>query len=247
MTVEGDVGMDKNEVILKSIQDQIDLELSKFKGKKISIIKEKLNFPTKNDKASFVKLARLMMRISNNKIEIDGQQIILKTIRLTGTGAPAESMSFMPVNFEEWIEEKSWEESSLYKYFRNNKLLFFIFQQYPSGKRVDDSEMTFVDAKVWKMSEYDLNHGLKEIWQEVRRLVSDNNIEIKEVRQKNGRIINKNNLPSQNFNLLGHLRPGAVNGNDKIMLPTGQMLVKQRFWFNSDYVKKIIDEEVLNR
>lgn len=239
--------MNKDREELVEIQNRINLDIAKYKGKKVSLIKEYLNFPIKNDKASFVKLARLMMGITNNQIEIAGEQIVLKTVRITGSGAPAESMSFMTVNFEEWIEDKPWEESSLYKYFSSNLLLFFVFQQYPSGKRVADSEMTFVDAKIWKMSKYDLSHGLKEVWEEVRNLIYDNKLEIIQIEQKNGRIINKNNLPSEKFNLLGHLRPGAKNGSDKIDLPTGQKLVRQRFWFNKSYVKEIIDEEVFNK
>lgn len=236
----------RNDLLL-AIQEKINSNISEHKEKRVSEIKEDLNFLVSDNKASFVKLARKILKISNNKMEIEGQSIILKTVRLTGLDIPAEAMSFMPVNFDEWIEDKPWEESVLYQYFRNNMLLFFIFQQYPTGKRVLDNEMVFLDAQLWSMSEYDLTHGLKEIWDEVRRLINDNELEITKVQQKSGKIINKNNLPTEKFNLLGHLRPGAVNGEDKIKLPTGQMIVKQRFWFNKNYVKEIIDEGKLGR
>ena len=183
-----------------------------------------------------------MLKIPSNQFELcDGRvNAVLKTVRLTGTNTPAESMSFMNIDFKEWVDSPDWHASSLYRYFHDKVLVFFIFQQYPSGKRVADDEMTFLKAKAWKMPDYDLEHGLKEVWDEVRDLLKNNRLEIKAVTQKNGRQVNKNNLPSMNFNELGHLRPGAKNGEDKVTLPDGQRIVRQRFWFNSSYVKEIL-------
>lgn len=234
--------MSQNEVLIASAQAEVDEKIQIYKGKKVSELKELLGMAHKDNKASFVQLALKLMRIKGNKFELcDGQiNALLKTVRLTGMGKPAEAMSFMPVNFEEWVSDTYWESSSLFTYFNEKVLVFFIFQQYPSGKRVDDDEMTFLGVKVWKMSDYDLTHGLKEIWSEVRYLIKQNKLEITSLEQRDGRIVNKNNLPSSKFNELGHLRPGAKNGSDKLLLPTGQRIVKQRFWFNVKYVEEII-------
>lgn len=234
--------MANDEDLIVSAQLEIDNKLQKFKGMKVSELKEHVGITTKDNKASFVSLARKMLGISSNQFTLcDGKvDAVLKTVRVTGMKNPAESMSFMPVNFDEWINSPSWVDSSLYKYFKEKTLILFIFQQYPSGQRVDDNEMTFYGVKVWKMSNYDLNHGLKEVWDEVCSLLNENRLEISPVIQKNGQVINKNNLPKSGFNDLGHLRPGAKNGDDKILLPTGQTIVKQRFWFNSEYVKEIL-------
>ncbi len=228
---------------LESAQVDLDRRLERFKGKKVSELKELLEMDNVDNKASFVKLARKMLSIDINSLELGEGKIpsVLKTVRLTGMKNPAEAMSFMPVDFDEWVNTSEWQKSCLYKYFNEKTLVLFIFQQYPSGRRVDDKEMTFLDAKVWKMSEYDLNHGLKEIWDEVRRLIMCNKLEIATCIQKNGKTVNKNNLPSSKFNSLGHLRPGGKNGLDKIELPTGQRIAKQRFWFNTEYVKEILD------
>lgn len=228
--------------MIKTAQIEIDNIVNRYKGKKVSELKQMLNVPEKNNKASFVVLARKILNITSNQFMLcDGKvEAVLKTIRLTGTDKPAEAMSFMPVNFSEWTSVSSWEESSLRKYFINKYLVFFIFQQYPSGKRVEDEEMTFLGVKVWRMPEYDINHGLKDVWQEVRNLILNNELVITPYERKDGVIINKNNLPSSSFNELGHLRPGGKNGMDTIELETGQNIVKQRFWFNSNYVEEII-------
>lgn len=235
--------MNRNKELVVSAQIEIDDKISKYKGMKVSELKESLSMPQIDNKASFVQLARKMLGITNNKFGLCDNRVdaVLKTVRLTGMETPAEAMSFMPVDFKEWSEASSWESSSLYRYFNEKTLVLFIFQQYPSGKRVDDSEMTFLDAKIWKMPEYDLNHGLKEVWEQVRYLINAEKLEITPVEQKNGKIINKNNLPSTQFNTLGHLRPGGMNGDDKVLLSTGQRIVKQRFWFNIEYLKEIMD------
>lgn len=235
--------MNLDKLMLESAQEELDNKLRDFKGKKVSELKKILEIDSTDNKASFVKLARKMMNINGNQIELGKWSIpsVLKTVRLTGIKKPAEAMSFMPINFDDWVNTSEWKESDLYKYFSEKYLILFIFQQYPSGKRVDDSEMTFLDAKIWKMPEYDLNHGLKEIWDEVRQLIICNKLEIKKCIQKNGKIINRNNLPSSKFNNLGHLRPGGKNGLDVVKLQTGQIIAKQRFWFNVEYVKEIID------
>lgn len=235
--------MNLDKLMLESAQEDLDKKLNRFKGKKVSELKELLGIDNIDNKASFVTLARKMMNVNGNQFELGKSKVpsVLKTVRLTGMKKPAEAMSFMPIDFDEWINTSNWEESCLYKYFNKKTLVLFVFQQYPCGKRVDDSEMTFLDAKVWKMSEYDLNHGLKEIWDEVRRLIICNELEIVPHVQKNGSIINKNNLPSSTFNTLGHLRPGGKNGLDTVELVTGQSIVKQRFWFNTEYVREILD------
>ncbi len=233
--------MEKN-LDLNRAQEEIDFNIKNIKGKKVSEIKKILNMTEVNNKASFVVLARKILKITNNQFLLcDGSiEAVLKTVRLTGNNKPAESMSFMPIDFNEWVSVSDWNSSSLYKYFKEKTLVLFIFQQYPIGNRVADDEMTFLDVKLWKMSEYDLNHGLKEVWDEVRYLIIENKLEIIPHQRKND-VIFKNNLPSSKFNELGHLRPGGKNGQDKIELPTGQKIVKQRFWFNVSYVQEIIN------
>lgn len=232
----------KNSEYAQFVQKDIDERISKYYGKKVSKLKEDLEIKTDN-KASFVQLSKKMLKIPNNQFKLcDGEvDAVLKTVRLTGANMPAESMSFMNIDFEEWVESPNWHVSSLYQYFSKKIFVFFVFQQYPSGKRVADDEMTFLKATVWKMSEYDLEHGLKEVWENVRYLLNNNRLEIKTVLQKKNRQVNKNNLPSISFNGLGHLRPGGRNGDDKVILPDGQYIVRQRFWLNSKYVKEILE------
>lgn len=227
---------------INDMQKEIEEQLSPYFGRTVQELKEGMGVVT-NNKASFVTLSRKMLGITTNKILLSSnQEVIIKTVRMTGGSNPAEAMSFLPVDFDEWIDANSWEESKLYKYFKKNYFVFFIYAQYPSGKRVEDNEMIFKSIKVWKINEYDLNHGIKEVWEEVRNLINNNTLSIVQKKLKNGRIVNQNNLPSSKFNGIAHLRPGAVNGNDKVLLPNGQLIVKQKFWLNINYIKEMLNE-----
>ena len=52
----------------------------------------------------------------------------------------------------------------------------------------------------------------------------------------------KNNLPSGSFNGIAHLRPGGANGMDRVTLPNGLKIARQRFWLNAEYVSELIQD-----
>lgn len=196
--------MKVDEDILKFAQEEIDTKTYLYKGKKVSEIKQFFMAPTIRNKATFAVLGRQMLGVRNSQLKLYNNSVsaVLKTIRLTGTNNIAEDMSFMPIDFEEWLREENWEESKLFEYFDTKILLLFIYKQYPSGNRVDDSEMVFFDAKLWKMSEYDLYYGLRDIWEDVRYLIKNNKLEITPKKLKNGKVIYKNNLPKKSLVIL---------------------------------------------
>lgn len=218
--------------------------IEEYKGKTVFELRDILNESSTSNRVLYVNLSRKMLgqlnNKSNNRINIDKTSIIMKTVRIKANGKLAQSMSFIPVDFDEWTEDKGFKESYLYNYFNNNYFAFFIFQEFTSEKIISEKNIVFKDIAIWKMEEYDLNHGLKDIWIYVRELIKNNKLIITQKKLSNGKYINKNNLPSSKFNYLGHLRPGAKDGKDIEVLPTGQKLVKQKFWFNKSYIEEII-------
>lgn len=218
--------------------------IEQYKGKTVFHLRDLLNEYSTSNRVLYVNLSRKMLgqlnNKNNNRINIEKTSIIMKTVRIKANGKLAQSMSFIPVDFDEWIEDKDFQESFLYNYFNNNYFAFFIFQEFTSEKIISEKNIVFKDVVIWKMDEYDLNHGLKDIWMNVRELILNDKLTITQKKLSNGKYINNNNLPSSKFNYLGHLRPGAKDGKDKIVLSTGQKLVKQKFWFNKSYVEEII-------
>ncbi|TDM07716.1 hypothetical protein [Macrococcus lamae] len=145
----------------------------------------------------------------------------------------------MPIKFNEWTSKVEWKQTHIYKYFSETSFVFIIFQQYSHGKNRDD--IVLKGYKLWKMNNFDINFGLKEVWNEVSSIIDEDRLKLIKIRQSNGKTIIRNNLPGNNFNYLGHLRPGGKNGDDKEILSTGQEIVKQRFWLNKSYIKSIIE------
>lgn len=224
-------------------QNQLSAMLTDYEGARVSDIKAKLTPGNSEDsKASFAVLARRMLKTSNNQIKLPGANQVgtIKTIRITGNDKPAESMSFTSIKFEQWAKCENWHDSSMYQYFKNTPLIFFVFQQFPSGKRVPDNQIRFKNIKVWQMSDYDLEHGIKELWLEVRRLITSDELKIVPKQHKDGKTVNTNNLPGISFNGIAHLRPGGKNGEDKVTLPNGQKIASQRFWLNADYIRDML-------
>lgn len=228
---------------LDAAQHWVEAKVQRYVGQTVQEIKDELLPDEVESKAKFVNIARAMLEVSGNKFVLPGDvKTVLKTVRVMGNGQPAENMSFMMVNFQEWCDSAEWQSCSLYKYFDKNALLFFVFQQYTGGKRVPDDEMVFKGVKIEYIDSYDLNHGIKQIWDEVRRLILDNELEVTPFTQKNGKVIMRNNLPSGSFNGIAHLRPGGANGMDRVTLPNGVEIARQRFWLNAEYVSELIQD-----
>ena len=226
-----------------AVQRYLDQYVEGFQDCSVADIKKRFP-PQKANKADFVMLARRMLGISQNVIVVPevNPLVVIKTVRLTGNEKPAESMVFQKIDFTEWCGNIVWHETKTYKFFANTFLAMFVYQQYPAGKRVADEDMIFKGIKVVKIPDYDLDHGIQDMRNEVRRLVNQDQLEVTETRNSAGQVRRFNNLPGISFNGICHLRPGGVNGEDMVALPNGQRIALQRFWLNSGYIKRLLEE-----
>jgi DNA mismatch repair protein MutH len=167
--------------------------------------------------------------------------IIVKTIRLNNNGMPKESMSFKNIDYCEVFENDNWIESEAYEVF-TSRFLFAVFK--PDGKssikihnnsrNVDIEEPTYILDSVffWTMPVQDLELA-QEYWQNIRDAVLTNNITTNSFWHISDH---------KNF----HVRPKARDKADKAINPNGGMCDKYCYWFNAEYVKKIIDDNTKN-
>lgn len=232
-----------NQLKINKVQQFINQKVNGFVDCSVKDLKERLQ-PNRSitNKADLAVLTRKMMNVTSNEFVLPGGKAsaLLKSVRITGDGNPAESMSFQKINFDDWCGADTWQETQTYRFFKSTILALFIFQQYPLGQRVDDKDVIFKGVKVVKISEYDLNHGLKGIWSETRRLILKNKLVITKKINRSGNVVRSNNLPGISFNGIAHLRSGGRNGNDMVKLPNGQQIALQRFWLNSSYIKQLL-------
>ncbi|MBZ5942440.1 DNA mismatch repair protein MutH [Weissella cibaria] len=232
---------------INKAQKELDVRVAPFIGKTVEeLIKTFLPKEEKKTKASFPNLARAMLSITSNKVLFNNRELnaTLKTVRLSDKDKPVENMSFMPIDFDEWCTASSWQSCGLYNYFTTTALVFVVFKQHATGRNVADNLVTFEGAKIMMLPQFALDYGLQEVWNEVRRLIMNNELELKTIVQSNGKKVVSNNFPSTKFNGIAHLRPGGRNGDDKVELPSGQMIAKQRLWLNAGFIGDLVKDVV---
>lgn len=174
----------------------------------------------------------------NDIEEFAKANIQFKTVRLEPNGIPKEHMSFKNVNFLDWVDQ-SFEESWIHDYFTETKILYVIFEYKQTEKENPHRELYFSGVKLWNMPYQDLE-DLREFYREVQSILNEG-VQLTSI----SRGIS-NNLPGAGSNGKFHIRPKGKDGNDKVTLPvTGEQITKQGFWFDKEYVVKVINNSSL--
>ena len=163
----------------------------------------------------------------------------LKTIRIEADGGINEAMSFENINYSEVYETEDWLDSRLYEIF-SSRFLFAIFRadggtiEYrdKNGRLVIENTYAFDKAFFWTMPMDDLKHAEK-YWKHIRQTVLDNHIHPDYF----------NSPKNKRF----HVRPKGENAKDLTINPNnpnGAKVKKYCYWFNNDYVKEIVKNNV---
>ncbi|MGL4697375.1 Sau3AI family type II restriction endonuclease [Enterococcus larvae] len=216
-----------------------------FYGQSEEALKMHFGLSRDNSKNVFSRLAFRMLNIqSNNAEEFVKSDTIVKAIRIEKNGTIKESMSFPVIIFNEFINEE-WEESYIYNYFSEKRFLFVIYRDNGNGYHLND-------VKFWNMPTSDLDKAGKKEWLKVQMIVREG----VELTPKGNRITN--NFPKGSETEIFHLRPhanksvylidGKIFGNGKLekdadILPNGDMMTKQCFWLNKDYILAQLNKE----
>ncbi|BDS49650.1 Sau3AI family type II restriction endonuclease [Rhodoluna sp. KAS3] len=139
----------------------------------------------------------------------------MKTIRLTKTGRPRESMSFPGFSFM-GILDQAWEESNFFEKLES-KFLFVVFQEGEDGQEV------LSKVFYWNMP-YEDRLEAKRVWEDTKKRVA----------------IDAFDLPRITESPIAHVRPKARDGKDTLLTPQGKERVRQCFWLNAGYIQMII-------
>lgn len=178
--------------------------------------------------------------INLNQIEeFQKANIVPKTIRLEPNDKPEQHMSFHNIDFSEWLNN-DWENSEWKLYFESTKFLFFIFEYKDKKQKNKRRNLYFKGIKLWNMPKTIIDNDLYYFWNKTKDIIQDG-IEIKQTKH-GANYRNTNNLPKARTEPYFHLRPKGQNSQDVVTLPDGQIITKQCFWFNRDFVIDIINE-----
>ena len=211
----------------ESFNDFILHHFDKFVGKTCSDIERILGIeiPAKS-KAYYRNLANRMLGLENGKdaVEFKKSNILMKTVRIRLSGRPKEDMSF-PAFYAFELKDQTWEDSDFLSQI-DREFLFVVFGFNTTNPDDEDRKsLTFLGSFMWSVPDKDLD-DMREVWLDTR-----------------DRINNKDfvNFIKGSDQKLIHVRPHARDSND---IDEYMGITKQGFWFNKDYLQKIISENM---
>lgn len=199
-------------------------------------------------KHKYSRLAYRMLGVkTKNAEEFVKANIEVKSLRVEENNKMKESISFPCFKTMDLINQE-WEDSDLNAYFSEIKFLFVIYKR-------KGNDYYLKGAKFWNMPVADIDGNLKEEWSRARDVFKEGvRFTIKDADSPI-----RNNLPKESNTSILHVRPHAqkaaylineikygngVLDRDADILPNGDMMTKQCFWLNKDYVLKQIKDKL---
>lgn len=220
----------KDELCKKTFDEIIIARFAPYINKTEKQISELLNINfSDNSKSKFFQIANTIA--GNGKIgninkseEFSKSGMMMKTIRVQKNGRIKEAMSFENIDYQEIYDNDNWYDSRLYEIF-TSRFIFVIF------KEQSDNVFILQNVFFWTMPQDDL-HIASLYWDNIRNNVLNNTFE-------------PQNYWSAKLHQNFHVRPKAKNSNDLTDNPNGGKCKKYCYWFNNDYITKIVNENSL--
>lgn len=179
-----------------------------------------------------------------------------KAVTISCRGTRTEDTKLFPVDFdellEEWIEdedgvlrEKTFEDSDLYHFLCDNKLLCIVFQEREpqSSGKIILGENKFIGFKVIDLSDDEIIAEAKRTWEETRALIKEGQLKLVPCLNKRGeqRYTPKTkvpmaapNLPKANDHLF-FFRGTGQDAHDKITINNVTMY-RQDYWIKGTFL-----------
>lgn len=216
-----------------SFEDILTDRIMKFKGFDYKEIANKLGLRiSSKDKSRYARIVKGILlkglKDFDEAEELHKAGIIVKTIRIEDNGNIKESMSFENINYEEVYEIGEWVESRWYEIV-TSRFMFVIFRTSTTEYAWDDEPRYILDKVLfWTMPVEDISNA-EQYWKNIRENVLADTLDNNNTFWK---LADHNNF---------HVRPKAQNSKDKYFSPISNAKVpKKAYWFNNEYVKKII-------
>lgn len=151
--------------------------------------------------------------------------LTMKTIRVQANGIIKEAMSFENIDYVEVAECEDWYDSRLYELY-SSRFMFVIFKEQNTGK----GDYVLDDVFFWTMPQADLKLA-EDYWNHIKANILDDHIS-EEYWWKG--------TDKKKF----HVRPKAQKATDLAPTPNGKGAKKFCYWFNNDYVREIVDNNL---
>lgn len=228
-----------NEWMLNPLEELYKDHFRQYHGKSRQELQHLFMY-RKNPKDLNWRLTQKMLGLTGNQGQTQEMQdagIKCKTVHLDKNGRPHESMSFPAFDFTELINT-DWYDSSIREDFCEWKIMIAIFRDDPDGV------CRFDKVLFWNVPNSLVDGTIREMYLEAADLVARGEA----FELVGGKVRDKFPKELRRSNGVCHIRPHARDGSDKIQLPVKDKetgiteFVKPSFWFNRDFIKKIIEE-----
>lgn len=218
--------------------NELYVHAKKYEKQAVNTLLDYFNLSSKSKSKNYMLAKAIIYSYEGESIaktKIDFNNINVKTIQLKENGYPQEAMSFPCFDFCKIVNE-TWETSSFRKFLERD-FLFFVF------KRTNGINILF-KVMIWKVPLKDLDSEIKLVWEDTKSKVANGNV-IKKI--ENGKVFTTF-MPEKDTSIC-HVRPHGSNGSDLALLPVSDIrtgynyALKESFWFNHEYIKKIVEED----
>ena len=179
-----------------------------------------------------------------------------KAVTVSARGTRTEDTKLFSVDFdeltEEWVEDedgtlrkKFFEDSELYQYLHDNKLLCVIFQEdHPSyNGKITLGDNRFLGFKIIDLSDDKIMNEARRTWEETRALIKSGQLEFipclnkyscQRVSPKTGLPMGAPNLPKAKDHLI-FFRGTGRDARDKVII-NGLSMLRQDYWIKGTFL-----------
>ena len=167
---------------------------------------------------------------------------IVKTINVREKdNKPFEAISFPAMRLNEFVNEKDWSDSILREYL--NKILFIPVVKKNKNSKIDEKYLG--KSFFWEPSAKE-EKIIRNEWLQYKKEVLDGRCKIVKIPAKNKKgYIEVSKLSKESQTEIIHMRPHGRDSNDRDEDYLGNSIVKQCFWLNKLFVKKLIEKNIV--
>ena len=222
-----------------NFEEELIKSFSPYVGKNIGEIVRHFAIPIPSSKSAVATIVKKMIGFKSVKSKIKEFEqlgILVKTIPIkTSDNSLFESISFPKFLIKEFTKE-NWDESTFSNYI--NRILFVPVSR--EKKSVDIKDRVLEKPFFWSPSTSQLELIIDE-WEMYKSQASEKLIIYeKPFKNKKGYIEQITNLSNEKETKIIHIRPHGQNSKDRDEDNFGTSVIKQSFWLNKKFVKKLV-------
>ncbi len=210
-----------------SFEDEVVMSFNDYVGVPVESLYQQFAINPKAKHANYLLVLAILRRRFRLLELLSASGIQIKTIQLTPSGTPSQSMSFPAFSCSSIVHE-DWEsvddDDIHFKNHISKRFMFVVFQSNLDEQKVKLRSLKYVTF--WNMPFAD-RETVRLGWERTKEAVSNSD---------------PDSFPKLSDRQIMHVRPHGDNRHDVDTLPNGTQILKSCFWLNALYIKSIVDK-----